>query len=135
MPRIEVRSPIDEYIGVYDADSTIIGEVSYWIGARLGRRHCSLCELTHGMFTVRSEWKECLPSLGVPFVTFHRNDAPADVLDAADGSFPIVLARSTDGLSVVLDRDGLEQFAGSTERFIEWLHEHLTTIETDATRP
>ena len=27
---------ITELIGVYDADSTLLGEVSYWIGARLG---------------------------------------------------------------------------------------------------
>ena len=35
-------------VGVYDADGTPWGEVAYWVGARLGRRHCSLCEITHG---------------------------------------------------------------------------------------
>lgn len=29
-----------EYIGVYNADASIWGEVSYWFGARLGIRHC-----------------------------------------------------------------------------------------------
>ena len=27
--------------------SAIRGELTYWVGARLGRRHCSLCEITH----------------------------------------------------------------------------------------
>lgn len=112
---------IIEYIGVYDADSTLLGEVSYWIGARLGRAHCSLCELTHGMFTVKQEWKECSRSLGVPFHTYHRNDAPADVLAAAGGMFPLVLGRTGDGLKVLLDRTALEAFGGSTARFAEWL--------------
>ena len=31
---------VRELIGVYDADGTLIGEVRYRIGARLGRTHC-----------------------------------------------------------------------------------------------
>lgn len=108
---------IDELIGVYDADSTLIGEVSYWVGARLGRTHCSLCELTHGLFTKKSEWKECTLGLGVPFLTFHRNDAPSDVLAHAAGRFPLVLARMGRGLEVVLTRDDLESFGGDTAEF------------------
>jgi len=36
-----------EYIGVYNADASVWGEVSYWFGARIGVRHCSLCDVTH----------------------------------------------------------------------------------------
>ena len=46
-------------VGVYDADSTLRGELSYWVGARLGRRHCSLCKITHGSVRQRPEWKTC----------------------------------------------------------------------------
>lgn len=105
------------FVGIYDADATLIGEVSYWIGARLGRTHCSLCELTHGLFTVKREWKECRLSLGVPFSAYHRNDAPADALAAADGAFPVVLERTAAGLSVFLTSADLEELSGSTERF------------------
>jgi hypothetical protein len=112
---------ISEFIGVYDADSTLIGEVSYWIGARLGRTHCSLCELTHGLFTVKREWTQCRRDLSVPFVTFHRNDAPTDILAAADGVFPLVLARRASGLERLLGPRELEQFNGSTSRFAAWL--------------
>ena len=108
---------VTEFVGVYDADATLLGEVSYWIGARLGTRHCSLCELTHGLFTVRSEWKECRRSLSVPVVTHHRNDAPTDVLEAAAGVFPVVLARTSDALTVVLGPGDLEEFHGDTALF------------------
>jgi len=112
---------IEEFIGVYDADGTIVGEVSYWIGARLGRTHCSLCELTHGLFTVKREWRECSVTLGVPFTTWHRNDAPAEVLAAAGGSYPVVLARDTSGLRVVVDAMRLETFDGDTAKFVAHL--------------
>ena len=110
-----------ELIGVYDADSTLIGEVSYWIGARLGTTHCSLCELTHGIFTQKTEWKECSQALSVPFLTFHRNDAPVDVLSSAHGNFPLVLARFNTGIEVVLTKSDLEKFEGSTKNFSQWL--------------
>jgi hypothetical protein len=116
---------IVEFIGVYDADSTLLGEVSYWIGARFGRTHCSLCDLTHGLFTVKDEWRECERSLGVPFRTFHRNDAPGDVLAVANGSFPVVLTRTGSGLEVALDAVQLARFEGSTARFGAWLGEFL----------
>ncbi|MEN9745737.1 MAG: hypothetical protein RL729_209, partial [Actinomycetota bacterium] len=80
-----------EFIGVYNAESTVLGEVSYWIGARLGLRHCSLCDITHGLFTKRAEWQACESALPIPFTTFHINDAPADVSQAANGKYPIVL--------------------------------------------
>ena len=70
-------------VGVYDADGTPWGEVAYWVGARFGRRHCSLCEITHGTFRVRREWTACRDTLPVPFDTFHRDDQPDDVRAAA----------------------------------------------------
>ena len=120
-----VRADVTEFVGVYDADSTLIGEVSYWIGARLGRTHCSLCELTHGVFTVKSEWKQCSRGLAVPFRTFHRNDAPADVLSAAAGRFPVVMARTGGGLVTVMDDAALERFSGDTGSFAHALQEWL----------
>jgi hypothetical protein len=51
--------------GLDDADETLRGEIAYCIGARLGRRHCSLCEVTHGLFAVKGEWKRCRDGLPV----------------------------------------------------------------------
>ena len=115
---------ITEFIGIYDADSTIVGEISYWVGARLGRTHCSLCELTHGVFTKKKEWKECSTALSVPFRTYHRNDAPVDVLEVVD-SFPVVLVRRGTSLSVMLDAAELARFHGDTSVFVARLSELL----------
>ena len=74
---------VRELIGVYDADGTLVGEVRYWIGARLGRTHCGLCEITHGLFTERADWRQCRDQLDVEFPTYHRNDAPAECSPSA----------------------------------------------------
>lgn len=120
-----MTSNVVEFIGVYDADSTLLGEISYWIGARLGTTHCSLCELTHGLLTEKREWKQCAVDLGVPFTTFHRNDAPDDVLAVLAGHYPAVLQRTSDGVSIILTKQALESFSGNTADFAQWLSDYL----------
>lgn len=105
----------DEFVGIYDADSTLWGEVSYWIGARIGARHCSLCDVTHGLFRRRADWDRCAESLPVPFTAFHRDDAPPAARAAADGAFPVVLGRSGSVYRVVLTGGQIAACNGSPE--------------------
>ena len=122
-----MTSNITELIGVYDADSTLFGEISYWVGARLGIAHCSLCELTHGLFTKKSEWTQCAESLSIPFRLFHRDDAPHDVIAALAGHFPAVLQRTNNGVSVILTKEELERFDGRTSDFAQWINDFLSS--------
>lgn len=120
-----MTAAITEFIGIYDADSTLRGELSYWINARLGRSHCSLCEITHGVFTKKKEWQQCVSELPVPFQAFHRNDAPQDAVHSAAGSFPIVLARRDNSIDVILTKDQIEAFEGSAMLFAQYLESLL----------
>ena len=122
-----MTSDITELIGVYDADSTLFGEISYWVGARLGITHCSLCELTHGLFTKKPEWTQCAESLSIPFRLFHRDDAPHDVITALAGQFPAVLQRTTEGVTVIVAKYQLEQFDGRTSDFAQWISDYLAS--------
>lgn len=105
-------------VGVYDADSTLRGELSYWIGARLGRTHCSLCDITHGVVRERAGWKQCRQDLPVPFETYHRNDQPSGVRAASGDAAPVVMAETDAGIITLLDREALENLDGSPERLI-----------------
>jgi len=109
---------IRRLVGVYDADSTLRGELAYWVGARLGRAHCALCEITHGLARERSEWKACRAGLPVPFDTYHRNDQPESVRAAAAGNAPVVLADTERGVFSLLSPADLEACGGSTERLV-----------------
>ena len=101
-------------VGVYDADSTLRGEVSYWIGARLGRRHCSLCDITHGSIRRRPEWTACTDGLPVPFDTYHRNDQPDAVRAAAGGAAPVVVADITTDVTTDITTDITTDVSGGT---------------------
>ncbi len=100
-------------LGVNDADSTLRGELSYLVGARLGRAHCSLCDITHGLVTERRDWMASKTELPVPFVTFHRDDQPAVAAAAAGNVAPVVVAETAAGIVGLLGPDELRVCAGS----------------------
>ncbi len=118
-------------VGVYNAEGTLLGEVSYWIGARFGWAHCSLCDITHGLFSERADWRACRATLPLPFVTFHLNDQPAAVRAALQGTAPAVVAEVDDGTVVVLlGPTELEACAASPTRLIEAIERALTSSTT-----
>lgn len=108
-----------QLIGVYDADATVWGELSYWVGARLGVRHCSLCDITHGKFREKAEWRNCRQELGIEFSTFHRNDQPDDVRDFLNGNYPAVVLRDDNGsLILLMDELQISECGHSPELFV-----------------
>lgn len=115
-------------VGVYDADSTLRGELSYWVGARLGRRHCSLCEITHGSVRQRPEWKTCQDGLPVPFDTYHRNDQPGPIRVASGGEAPVVVAVTDAGHMLLLAAKDLDACDGSIDRLVEAIEESAARL-------
>ena len=119
MTNPDSRTTITRLIGVYDADGTLRGELAYWVGARLGRTHCSLCEITHGLVKERSDWKSCKEGIAVPFDTYHRNDQPSSVRSATGDTAPVVVAETTSGITVLLGSTALDSCGGSVEQLIQ----------------
>lgn len=101
-------------VGVYDADGTIRGEVAYVVGSWLGRAHCSLCDITHGVLRSRKGWRACKAGLPVPFDTVHRNEIPPALADL-DAEPAFVAAETDDGPRLLLDDAALEACAGDPE--------------------
>ena len=104
-------------VGVYDADGTLRGELTYFVGARLGRAHCSLCDITHGLVKERGDWQACRAGLPVPFDTVHRDGLPASLVDF-DAAYPYVAAETDEGPVLLLDADALEACDGDPEALV-----------------
>lgn len=111
-------------VGVYDADGTILGELSYFLRARVGRAHCALCDVTHGRVRERADWRAARGRLPVPFVTHHRDDQPDAVRRAAGDRSPVVVAELMTGdVVVLLAPDDLEQCDGSPDLLVGLIHQ------------
>ena len=98
--------------GVYDADGSAVGELRYWIGARLGKTHCSLCEVTHSSIRERREWRDLRATLSLEFNTVHRDEQSEAVAIATCGGFPAVVAQDATGEAyLLLDAREIEEIA------------------------
>lgn len=115
----ETRCTITGLVGVYNADGTIRGELAYWVGKRLGRAHCALCDITHGSVKERPEWKRCRDGLPVPFDTYHRDDQPESTRELTAANLPAVIAVTDDGPVLLLGPAELESIGASPERLVD----------------
>jgi hypothetical protein len=104
-------------VGVYDADGTLRGELTYWVGARLGQAHCALCDITHGTFRERVDWQACRAGLAVPFDTVHRDELPRSLVGFG-AAFPYVAAETEHGPVLLLDAEAIEACAGDPEALV-----------------
>jgi hypothetical protein len=113
------QTEVRELVGVYHANGTVLGEVSYWVKARLGRGHCQLCDITHGSVREKAEWRACRTELPVPFATVHLDERSPEVAQVTEGRTPCVVAVTGDGVQLLLGPDDLEQCDGSPARLVE----------------
>jgi hypothetical protein len=109
--------PVDELIGVYNADGGIVGELRYVTGKLLGRAHCALCDITHRGVSARPEFTRACARIPVPFTLRHLNERPGDVRDASGEAVPCVLARTGGDLVVLLGPADLEACAKDADEF------------------
>lgn len=121
---------ITHLYGVYDADATVLGEISYWVGARLGIRHCTLCDITHSMFFKKTSWKrrqaELLEKYGVNFQTFHRNDQLDQVAKVISGGYPAVVAKDISGnFTLFMSEHEISAAGDSPDRFMDEIVKRL----------
>ena len=127
---MKARIEITDLYGVYDADATVIGEISYWIGARLGIRHCTLCDITHSMFFKKAAWKqrqaELLEKYGINFQTFHRNDQLDEVSRVIRGAYPAVVAKDINGnFTLFMSEDEISAAGDSPDCFMDEIIKRL----------
>lgn len=117
------ESGIVAFTGVYDADGTITGELSYWVGAHVtGSRHCALCEITHGTFREKARWRELAEELAVPFEAVHLDERTPAIAAVTEGVGACIVAERADGsLEVVLGALDLDAMAGDPDRLAETL--------------
>jgi len=83
---------------------------------------CDLCKLTHATFGEREAWIFFTEVSDVPFTFYHIDEYEA--LFTQSFSYPIVLKKEANVLSVLLDTDAIAGFS-STEELIRAIKEML----------
>lgn len=121
-------------VGIYHAEGTLWGELSYVVRSRLGGAHCSLCDITHGSWRVKPEWKVCRAELPVEFDTVHLDERDPALAVFTDGQTPCVVAETTTGFVLLLGPDDLDECAGSPETLVDAVRAASAAADLDLTR-
>ena len=115
MPGVPSAEPLS-LTGVYHADGSLLGELKYLVGARLGRAHCSLCDITHGALREKAAWRAEREALSLPFTAVHLDERSAPERAASEGRTPCVLLHTSAGIELLLDPGQLEASEGDPGR-------------------
>ncbi|MCX2678921.1 GTPase [Galbibacter sp. EGI 63066] len=70
---------------------------------------CSLCMMTYGDFTVKSEWKSFLESLPMEKEFLYKDQLEALPLDLKDLSFPVILKKERKDLEILISAEELNE--------------------------
>ena len=107
------------FLGVYDADGGLVGELRYVIGHLLGTAECALCDITHSPVRRKRAWDAMVAELDAPFDLRHRNElTEAETLALTPMGLPVVAAELADGVWVeLLGRDALDACDGDVDTF------------------
>jgi hypothetical protein len=114
-----MSASITRLVGVYHAEGSLRGELSYWVGARLGRAHCALCDITHGTFRMKTQWRECRQRLPVELETVHLDQRSDDLVTATDGRTPCIVGLVDHEWVLLVGPDDLEACHGDGDALID----------------
>lgn len=113
---------------VYDADGSLVGEVSYIVGHALGLRECAACDITHRPFSLAGKprdeagwekpaWRDMKARLPMPVVQLHRDELLGERARELLGvQLPVVAGEHEDGrIRAIVSADELGACRGSVE--------------------
>ena len=98
-----MNAQIDTLILAYNADQGILNAMTDSAHKLLSpdTYDCSLCKVTHGMVSMRWEWRKFLGSLDLKKEFYHRDDF-SGVVDGLVVPLPAILTRAGDAQPQVL---------------------------------
>ena len=109
-----------DYVGIYNADGSLLGEVSYVLAKFTGRGHCELCDITHGTFRRKRSWNTACDNAGIDIALVHRDEATANQLHVA-GDLPAVIRKDGNSWRLVAGPAELAACDGDPERLMSLL--------------
>lgn len=105
---------------IYNADSTLTGEILYLAKKALGFGHCAACDITHGPRGEKPEFSALKSTFGwtIPLLNIHRDQMDETLRACVHRVLPAVVARTDAGDCLLVDPHELAECAGSVDGFV-----------------
>ncbi|HIF67613.1 MAG TPA: hypothetical protein EYG17_10415 [Acidimicrobiia bacterium] len=112
-----------KFVGLYNADSSFMGELRYLWEKLTKSTSCSLCDLTHGWNPFgKSSWKTACGDLEVPIGLLHKNEADPEQLSVID-SLPAIVQFDGNCWVQVMDSNEIASYRNAPRELLEALNQ------------
>ena len=117
-------------IGVYNAEGTFIGELTYTINKLLGRSSCALCEITHGWYIGgKNSWKESCQSSFLTISLLHLENLNADQYQTVS-QFPAFIIYYENRWVELMNASDIARFKNDSIGLIRALEAKIPSLKT-----
>ena len=107
---------------IYNAEGSIFGELKYLYKKYTKNIKCSMCDITHNIFSEKSEWKnKCIIS---PFKIecLHLDELPKNIKNLVTGNTPCVVTKKNSINEIIINNEELIDMRGNVDSFFNHLH-------------
>ncbi|MBB4854048.1 hypothetical protein HNP40_001428 [Mycobacteroides chelonae] len=111
------------FVGVYNGDGGVRGNLAWALGKLQGTASCALCDITHRGVRTNPQWKDLACTLGVPIELVHRNERSAQIAQLTGDRTPAVVAQTVQGYQVVMGPEDFTGASGDAVAFIDALRQ------------
>nr|AAR37847.1 hypothetical protein MBMO_EBAC000-65D02.42 [uncultured marine bacterium 443] len=113
-------------IAIYDADFSVLGEITYALGKLTQTRSCALCDISHGLNPLGKRTWRVYRDLHTDIEWLHRNDIATAQLKALPIGLPCVVMSTNEGkLIPLLSKEDLDACHGEVAIFDQKLSARL----------
>ena len=113
---------------IYDADGSLLGELSYLKDKCLGKAECALCDLSHGWNPLgKASWRQ-RRGQAASLEWVHRDEVPPHVLSAMSDHLPCIAMDREGKVEIVISKEALAGWEGRVEIFEHLLEQKLRAL-------
>ena len=113
---------------IYNANSSLSGELIYFFKKYFYGLKCSMCEITHNFISEKKEWKDRLIQTKINLRTVHLDDQNDDLYNFSYGNTPCVIGESEKGFKLIFTTTELDNLNGNVELFFKSLEEKINEM-------
>ena len=114
--------------GIYHANGGLIGKLVYSFRKMFGRKHCFLCDITHGHLWKKDQWIQFVRQSDWPIELIHLDEQIEELMIFTEDRTPCVILETEQGYRELLDSRALKGCDSDVSNFIEVLEHSLRFI-------
>ena len=107
---------------IYNAEGSIKGELKYLYEKYFKDIKCSMCDITHGVFTHKKKWKNNCSASNLNIECLHLDELTKDIKDLVINEAPCVVAQVNSTNKIVINNKELAIMGGDVDSFFSHLY-------------